>query len=418
MNTAGLSTDQAPPLRVPVQFFVLVPLAFIVAGAFLALGGRGPFTSSWLPTTLALTHVLTLGGLGAAVLGALYQMVPVVAGRPVPRPGLSHGVLGLYTLGATALVTGFALLHPALVGVGGAALLSALLLFIAPVGWAVARGPASNATVAGMRAAVGALAVLVALGVRLAAGHAGLPMPADRVSLLLAHAGLGVLGVAGGLIAAIGWQVVPMFFLAPAVPTRWTRGVAWMHATACVAAICMALAGLGAGWVAAALAPAALAVWGLQPALQLRALAARKRRRSDASLDFWRLGLASGAACLPLAALAALTDWGPAPMLLGFVALWGWALALVHGMLTRIVPFLAWFHAVARPGADVGAIAPMRQRWTDARVSLGLRCHAAALLLGVVGLALDADAALRLAGVAMTGAGLVLAVGIRGALRG
>ena len=41
--------------------------------------------TSWAPTSLALAHLGTLGMLGMVMLGALYQMTPVVAGSPVPR---------------------------------------------------------------------------------------------------------------------------------------------------------------------------------------------------------------------------------------------------------------------------------------------------------------------------------------------
>src|SRR5690606_37287411 len=101
------------------------------------------------------------------------------------------------------------------------------------------------------------------------------------------------------------------------------------------------LTGLGGPWWAA---PAVAAVWLLHPALAGRSLLRRPARRADGSLAYWWLAI--GVAPI-LALLMAASGWSAAPsipILLGWLALWGWAGAVVHGMLTRIVPFLVWFH--------------------------------------------------------------------------
>ena len=95
---SGLSLDQAPPLRIPVAFFTAAPLWLLAAAALLLVLGDAVWTSRWNPETLALTHVLTLGFLGNVMLGALYQMTPVVAGeriRGVKSAYLVHLLLNL-----------------------------------------------------------------------------------------------------------------------------------------------------------------------------------------------------------------------------------------------------------------------------------------------------------------------------------
>lgn len=407
MIPRGLSTDQAPPLAVPLQFHAIVPVAFVLAGPGLGVAGAAGLASTWHPIALALVHVLTLGGLGAAMLGSLYQMVPVVAGQPVPAPRLSHAVAALLLLGVLALPFGLATGGAGLVAIGGAALAGAFGLALPPLAWALARSTVASETVHGLRFGVGAMVLLVALGLRLAWFHAGGSVPADRVSWLLAHAGLGAFGVVGGLVAAASWLVLPMFFLTPSLAPRVTRAVVLVLGVAPPAAAALALAGFGASAVALALAPAAFAVWGVHPVLQLRAIAQRKRRRPDPTLDLWRAALGSGLLGLALAVVFAATDWSPAGPLLGFVALWGWALGIVHAMLTRIVPFMVWFHAVART-PDVTRVPPMKQLGPDADTRRAGRVHVATLLLGVAGLALGSDMLVRLTGAGMTLTGLLL----------
>src|SRR3569833_968532 len=82
---AGLSFEQAPPFSLPLQFFLSAPL-FLLAAALLVVMDPALLASRWTPQALALTHALTLGFLALAMLGALMQMLPVVAGSPLPRP--------------------------------------------------------------------------------------------------------------------------------------------------------------------------------------------------------------------------------------------------------------------------------------------------------------------------------------------
>ena len=416
MNTNGLSTDQAPPLRVPLQFLALIPVAVVVAAALVVSKGVTVLATGWLPATIALTHLLTLGVVGAALLGSLYQLVPVVAGRSVPWPAVSHVTAALWFSGTTAFTGGLVFDSTVAIGAGAGALGLALLAFLGPVGVALLRAPVRSDTVLGMRLGLVCLAVLAALGLRLAWGHAGGTMPAARVSLLAAHAGLGLFGVVGALIAAVGWQVLPMFSLTEAPGRRLTRPIAGVLAVSPIAAAVVALAGAPPLGVGLALLPAALTAWWVHPALQLRAISRRKRRRADPSLDFWRLGLVSGLLSLPAAGLFVFSDWSPAGPLLGFVVLWGWAFGIVHGMVSRIVPFLLWFHAVARTD-DITQVPPMKRLWPDTAARRQFVAHGATFVVGVVAVSSGVDVLVRVTGLGMLCTGALLGHGMFAAVR-
>ena len=98
-------------------------------------------------------------------------------------------------------------------------------------------------------------------------------------------------------------------------------------------------------------------------------------------MRFWYTGLG----CAPVvfaAALAALWLDDPRwPLVFGWLAIWGWAGMIVHGMLTRIVPFLVWFHRFA---ALVGLepVPPMRRMLPVGRATVAYWLHALTLVLG------------------------------------
>ena len=104
----ALEFEQNPPWSVPLRFFPSAPVFAALAAGLLAWQGDAMLLSRWSPQTLALTHLLVLGCLSMTMLGALLQMLPVVAGMAVPRVG-QVGALVHAGLTAGALLLGAAL---------------------------------------------------------------------------------------------------------------------------------------------------------------------------------------------------------------------------------------------------------------------------------------------------------------------
>ena len=255
----------------------------------------------------------------------------------------------------------------------------------------------------GMRLAVAALAVVGTLGVTMALAHtAGWAL--DRRHWLVAHAVVGLVGWVGGLLTAVSWQVVPMFCLTPAFPRRSSRVVLAAAGVTTPLALGALAVGVDPAWAAL---PGALAVWLLHPIVTLRLLAARKRRRSSASVNAWKAGLTLGPvtlACGVVAAFAADPRW---PLLFGWLAVWGWAGLVLHGMLTRIVPFLVWFHRFSEDAGRPG-VPSMRQLMPNERARVGLILHGAAVLLGAAAIVSGVSTLLQVAGVVLAAAGVAL----------
>ena len=99
---ALMSFDKAPPLAAPLRFFLTAPLFSLVAGLLLLALGPDMFASRWMPGLLAATHLITVGFMLQVMLGALIQILPVVAGANLRHPlvvarwlhvGLSAGAL-------------------------------------------------------------------------------------------------------------------------------------------------------------------------------------------------------------------------------------------------------------------------------------------------------------------------------------
>ncbi len=352
LNTSGLSLEQAPPISIPFRFFLTAPLFGIAAGLVLLIAGEGALVSRWSPTTLALTHLLTLGLLGMVMCGAMLQMLPVIAGSPVPAVvpvgALSHFLIGT---GLVALQGGFLGAGVAWMGSAVVLLGAGFLLLIGAVAVALWRVQAPSTTIVGMRLALLALLLTVSLGTLLAGGYAGLLRLPGAASLTNTHLTWGLAGWIGLLLVSVSFQVVPMFQVTPDYPAWFRRWAPVLVFTAMVAWTLLRHWGGEAG-LPAVLAPALVALVGLvfvgYAVVTLGLQRRRKRRLSDVTLWFWRLAMAS----LLLAVLLLIGGivWpgfaaSPRyPLAVGVVLLLGVALSAVNGMLYKIVPFLSWFH--------------------------------------------------------------------------
>ncbi len=416
----GLRLDQAPPLSIPARFFATIPVTFLAIGLLLLWHGGAALTTRWAAPTVALTHLLTLGLAAMAMIGALYQMIPVVAGVPVTQIGLAKPVHALLVVGLTALVSGLLaptqwIFHVAQWTLGGA-----LAGFLLPVALATMRAPTKSPTVTGMRMALAAAITLLILGLLLAWQYASGVYSPHRPLLLTTHALVGTLGWVGTLVVAVSWQVLPMFYLCAPPSSRAQNSFLIIIAASLGLAVLATLAsvvGLPLGplppqqlvaWLAL---PAGAVVWGAAPLFTLRALRKRKRPRKDASLRFW---FGSQVAAIATAAGVLLTlaiDDERALLATAWVAAVGWAAGTIHGMLTRIVPFLVWFH---RFSALVGlqSVPPMNRLWPDRWARAGSWAHATLLLLGLAAIGLQSDTLARLSGLAAAATALCLAVGL------
>lgn len=378
----GLSLEQGPPLSIPLSFFLSAPIALFAAAALLLLRADDGVVTTFAPSNVALVHLCGLGFLLLVMIGALYQLLPVVAGALVPRVRLAHLVHALLVAGIAALVLGQFRSLPAGFAWGAGLLTAGMLAFLAPAAWALGHSRVTQPTARGLRLSLLALLAVAALGVRMALTRGGLaPFAGDWLTLRAAHAALALLVFTGGLVAAVSWQVVPMFFLTAPAP-RWLPPLVQLcQAASLLALLAIALLDAPSWSVPLAAAPAAIALWLVQPAWAAFALRGRKRRRRDATLYGWWLSLALSPLCFTLGTAAGLSDDPALPLLFGLVVLWGQAGLLAHAMLTRIVPFLVYLHCSA-PLVVSHRMRSAKELLPDREVTIGAVLHAGSLALG------------------------------------
>lgn len=414
---ALLSFDKAPPFAAPLRFFLTAPLFSLAAGLLLLFVGPGLLESRWTPGLLAATHLVTVGFMLMVMLGALIQILPVVAGANLDNPlAVARWLHAGLAAGALLLAAGFLLGQAALLGAAALVLGLAVAAFLVAGARALAGVPSTSPTIRGLKLALAGLAGAAGLGVWLALAIANgwavaLPALADL------HAGWALGAWAGVLLAALAYVVVPMFQLTPGYPAQpswWFPGI---------------LLGLMVGWALGVVLDAAAAirlvralsaVAGIGFALlTLRLQARRRRARSDVTYRYWQLGLAS--AIFALAMVLTATAWPPLAELTGWsifagiLLLVGGFMSFIIGMLYKIVPFLAWMHLRNR-GSARSPVPNMNRLLPEADAQRQMQAHAVALAL-LLAAVIAPEWLTRAAGAALAVANGWLLVNLLGAVR-
>jgi hypothetical protein len=342
----GPKPGHRPSVMLPLSYLVVAVAAFILASLgvpWLAPALAGHY---YQPRLVALTHVVTLGWITLTIMGASYQLIPIVLERPIWSERLARWQLSILAVGITGMVghfyigtwAGF-LWAASLVGLGTVTHLANMSLSL--------RGLTARTFTARLTfLALGGLALTSTFGLLLGAGRVWRVLPGDFFSTLHAHFHLALLGWVAPMVIGVAARVYPMFLLARA-PDGWPGAFQFWGLALGVPAVVLGLVGAPAlvapGAVAVAAAGAGHLLW------IVRIVRDCRRPALDWGLRFALTGAAFlvPATVLGLAFAFGLLE-GPRPALAyAVLVLGGWVSLTIAGMMLKIVPFLVWYRVYA-----------------------------------------------------------------------
>jgi hypothetical protein len=344
---------------------------------------RGSFYD---PHLLTFVHVNTLGLIGAVIFGASYQMLPIVLQTPLAAPRLARFSWWVYVAGLVSFVVGLGHGPTALIGLGGTLTFLAISCYVRVIGGTLVQAPARDVTWWHVAAATAGLATGATLGLLLALSKQVGFLAGWTLPILAAHATLMLGGWVTPLLTGVAYRLVSMFTITEDhLRNDWasaelilTAGGAWTVATSL-------LLGLGAG-VSLAGALALLAGLGLFAVQLGRLYRLRLRRSPDVHVPYAQVAtvdwlLAAGLLVYGFGSGRGATD--PIWIVVGWLAIVGWAETAIQGFLYKIGPFLTWLH---RYGPLVGLRpVPMLEDLYSRRLAMaGFACWTGGLALGAL----------------------------------
>lgn len=335
------TTESNTTHKVVLPFYGYAGLAFVAATALL-LTSSGALTSHFFqPRLLAITHIMALGWGTMIILGASYQLLPVLAQRRLFSVKLASASFVLAGAGIPLLVYAlytFDFGWPAKCG-GAGIVLAAFCYAINAFG---TMGKKENIHTVFCATAAGWLLLTTLTGLALIINFTTPFLPKGALAYLPLHAHLGIAGWFLGLIVGVGSRLIPMFLLSKYSNDRLLWIIYGLINAGLVSFLLLFIASTDPAFYAVPITALGAAL-GLFGYYCYRCYRLRLRRHTDSSVRISLLSVAMMFAPLFLlaAALAGPSD-SRIVLVYGFFIFFGWITAIILGMTFKTLPFIVW----------------------------------------------------------------------------
>jgi len=341
----GLSIDQAPPISGPLRFFITAPLFGVLAGILLLFSDSASLMSRYSIDAIVIAHLITIGVFGFIMLGALTQMLPVLASANIPKvkivSSLSHILI---LIGLVLMVLGLKASNSLALSFASLLLGSGFLLIILSMLYAIRGVEHFTASVKGMLVSLIFAFMIILMGAYLLYGYAVNDITEFHYIVANIHSVWAVFGFAGVLIIGVAFQVLPMFYVAPRFKKFCKKRVVLLISIGLL--IWMILSLYAEGYALYAKLWIATFFWAFATTVWIK-FNKRKRPISDVTVWYWR----AASIFLTLGSFLWIFDEffkHQYIVMVGILIGGGFILSIMLGMLYKIVPFLVWFHLNAQ----------------------------------------------------------------------
>ena len=344
---AALRPNLGPSVWVPLRYLATAQAAFLLAVTWALFNAEGLADHYYLTRTFALTHLITLGWISMAIMGAAYQLVPVALEAQLHSERIARWQYWFMLLGVIGLVAHFWNGHFNGMAWSAGLVFVAAVLFVWNMSATLWRLPRWGIVAKHAAAAVTFFLVTAVVGNLMALDKVLGFWRGEALNILHAHAHLAALGWVTMMIFGVAYRLIPMFALSADPDERLPRWQFWVF-TAGVAGLYPAI--LLGSRLQAPFALLVAAGIGLFVQQVVRIARGRKKPALDwgvrtalTALAYLvalvQVGLAFAAGVVPEGEFASRLAFA-----YGFLGLMGWVSLTIIGMMHKIIPFLVWFH--------------------------------------------------------------------------
>ena len=341
-SQGGLSLEQAPPLSVVLRFFVTASVFGILLGIFLLTQSLNLTTLSSYSTQLITIHTLSLGVMASFMLGALFQMLPVLAGVVIKTPTTKAMMVhGLLTVGVLIQLFAFGIgSNTLLYFLASAYLGSALFYALYLMGKELLKIKTHSSSSKGILFALFGLMFTTIFGIYLLLTEGGFISGVEFGHIKELHYSFALFGWVSLLIVSVSFQVIEMFYVTPSYPKKIRQYLTVTLLGVLILKSILLLLNYQTTLLTAIVSLLFLAY----AVATIERLMQRKRPVADATVWFWLFGMALFILSMTIVFIGSFLTISSTLQQLSYIAFIGFALSIVFAMIYKIVPFLTWFH--------------------------------------------------------------------------
>jgi len=374
MFNKGLSLDQAPPISVPFRFFLTAPIFAIIIGVLIFFNDANLILNRYSEISIAIVHLFTLGILSMIIVGAMQQMMPVLAGAVIKKPILFANIVhGSLTLGTVFFALYFIYSVKILLIIATLLLAIAFFTFFFVSIKLLIKVEFLTPTVIAMRIFVVLGLITTLLGLHLAGAHISDNIASNHYSFVSIHILFGMFGFATVLIMGVSFQVIPMFYVARDFPKFVKNKIPFILVFLLFSYIAFEFLSINMTLIKILL----LLTIGIFAYYGIDSLNNRRRPIFDVTLLYWKLSL--------YMLIASMLIWtfskNDVSYLLSILFGLGFLFSLLQGMVYKIIPFLCWFHLTSKGHFNVPT---MRELIVENSIKLQFYIYASSLLFFIL----------------------------------
>jgi len=350
MNLNGMSFSALPAIDLPFRFFLTAPIFVIACALLILLSGEDLWLSRWQPGMLALTHGFTLGFVTMVMMGALLQLLPVIGGVGIAKSRtvvlVCHSAL---VIGTFCLMANFIWPKTILTVITLMLLALGLGIYIIAIALVLLKKLSQGDSIVGFRFSIIALFLVVLLGVLMLS--LSLPISIDLSTLSSkfsgkaitnSHAVLGLVGWGSLMVISVSFQVIPMFHVAPS----FSKIITGYLPKGLFALLLLFV------FYPNIIASVIVLVHGAFALSLLFIISKRKRKIPDNTIRYWQLAALSLITLnifffFPEAYLLEIVADNKVILLAAFF-IYFYLVAVIQGMMLKILPFLSYTHLQQR----------------------------------------------------------------------
>ncbi len=355
MAVPANSASQNTSYKVVLPFYIYAAAAFFVATLMLVFSSSA-FTQHYFhPNTLAITHVMALGWGTMIILGASYQLVPVLIEHKLYSDRLAYLSFFLAATGIPFLAYAFLTFDmgwPA--QTGGILVNLAVIVFMINMAMTMAGNKKQNVHAMFMLTATAWLLVTTLVGLLLVYNFSWNMLSNDSLHYLPFHAHLGIIGWFLLLVIGVGSRLIPMFLISKYTNEKllWTIFILLNGGLSIFVGMFLVNMEIEFFALPVIMGIVAIACFGYYC---FRAFRERIRKQVDEPM---KISLVSvGIMLLALLILGIVVALLIVPvksssvvLVYGFSIFFGWITALIFGMTFKTLPFIIWnkvYHSMA-----------------------------------------------------------------------
>ncbi len=201
------------PLIAPLSHLAAAIIGMLFFGAFAGVALPAAFITPFNPHTLADVHMAVIGWITMSVLGASYQLTPVILAAPLVWSKFVRWQFPIYFIGAVTLIFGFWYMRPWYIVTGGSLIFLAVAHHVTVLIASIIKSPNKPLTAKFILTALIYLLFVISFGIT-----AGLNLQYGFFgqwtnSFILTHLTIGIAGWLLTILTGVSYTLIPMFSL-------------------------------------------------------------------------------------------------------------------------------------------------------------------------------------------------------------